>query len=188
MAPDPQPSDHSLPPRRRPRGCRPCARRTPSCVHAAARSNTTCARSTLCGRPRSRAVPTPSVCGSRGILCKCPAVGRAVATTLRPGRHCRWPTACTRRLSAVTSCVSVVVGGGRVVWGCGGGAGVCGGGARARPAAGRVARCGGPAPLLLARHGTLENKKFLEKNRIVKYCVVVLNYLFGVSKNSQLPE
>jgi hypothetical protein len=28
---------------------------------------------------------------------------------------------------------------------------------------------------------------FAEENRIVKYCVVVLNYLFGVSKNSQLP-
>ena len=28
---------------------------------------------------------------------------------------------------------------------------------------------------------------FAEGNRIVKYCVVVLNYLFGVSKNSQLP-
>ena len=26
-----------------------------------------------------------------------------------------------------------------------------------------------------------------EENRIVKYSVVVLNYLFGVSKNSQLP-
>jgi len=28
---------------------------------------------------------------------------------------------------------------------------------------------------------------FCGKDRIVKYCVVVLNYLFGVSKNSQLP-
>jgi len=28
---------------------------------------------------------------------------------------------------------------------------------------------------------------FAEGNRIVKYCVVVLNYLLGVSKNSQLP-
>ncbi len=43
----------------------------------------------------------------------------------------------------------VVVGGpGRVVWGCGGGAGDGGGAARARPAAGRVARRGGPAPAL----------------------------------------
>ena len=55
-----QPSAHSLPPRRRPRGCRPRARRTPSRVHAGYRSNTTRARSTLCVRPRSRAVPTPS--------------------------------------------------------------------------------------------------------------------------------
>ena len=30
--------------------------------------------------------------------------------------------------------------------------------------------------------------KFAEGNRIVKYCVVVLNYLFGVSKNSQFRE
>ena len=29
---------------------------------------------------------------------------------------------------------------------------------------------------------------FTEGNRIVKYCVVVLNYLFGVSKNSQFRE
>jgi hypothetical protein len=41
-----------------------------------------------------------------------------------------------------------------------------------------------------ARHGTLVNPWwviFAEGNRIVKYCVVVLNYLFGVSNNSQLP-
>jgi hypothetical protein len=42
----------------------------------------------------------------------------------------------------------VVVGGGRGVWGYGGGAGVGGGGARAGPAAGRVARRGGPTPAL----------------------------------------
>ena len=39
-------------------------------------------------------------------------------------------------------------------------------------------------------YGTLEvvvGHFFAEGNRIVKYCVVVLNYLFGVSKNSQLP-
>jgi hypothetical protein len=42
----------------------------------------------------------------------------------------------------------VVVGGERVVWGCDGGAGGGGGGAWAGPAAGRVARCSGPAPAL----------------------------------------
>jgi hypothetical protein len=42
----------------------------------------------------------------------------------------------------------VVVGTGRVVGGCGDGAGGVGGGSRARPAAGRVALRGGPAPAL----------------------------------------
>jgi hypothetical protein len=79
----PQPSAHSLQPRRCPRGCRPRATRTPSRVHAAARSNTTRARSILCGRPRSRAVPASIACGSRGILWKRLVVGRAVATTPR---------------------------------------------------------------------------------------------------------
>ena len=44
----------------------------------AARSNTTRARSILCGRPRSRAVPASIACGSRGILWKRLVVGRAV--------------------------------------------------------------------------------------------------------------
>ena len=41
----------------------------------AARSNTTRARSILCGRPRSRAVPASIACGSRGILWKRLVVG-----------------------------------------------------------------------------------------------------------------
>jgi hypothetical protein len=42
----------------------------------------------------------------------------------------------------------VVVGWGRVVWDCVSGAGCGGGGARARPTAGRVALCNGPAQAL----------------------------------------
>jgi len=61
-----QPSAHSLPPRLRPCGCLSRSRRTLIRVHAAARSNSTCVRSTLCGRPRSLAVPTPITCGSCG--------------------------------------------------------------------------------------------------------------------------
>jgi hypothetical protein len=41
-----------------------------------------------------------------------------------------------------------------------------------------------------ARYSEIRNPQwviFAEGNRMVKYCVVVLNYLFGVSKNSQLP-
>jgi hypothetical protein len=41
-----------------------------------------------------------------------------------------------------------------------------------------------------ARYSEIRNQQwviFAEGNRIVKYCVVVSNYLFGVSKNSQLP-
>jgi hypothetical protein len=79
--PHPPTFTHSLPPRRRPCDCRPRARHTPSRIHAAARSNTTRARSTLCGRSRSRVVPAPIACGSWGIICKRPAVGHAVATT-----------------------------------------------------------------------------------------------------------
>jgi len=44
---------------------RPRDTRTPSRVQAAVQSNTTCARSTLCGRPRSRASACIA-CGSRG--------------------------------------------------------------------------------------------------------------------------
>ena len=79
--PHPPTFTHSLPPRRRPCDCRPRARHTPSRIHAVARSNTTRARSTLCGRSRSRVVPAPIACGSWGIICKRPAVGHAVATT-----------------------------------------------------------------------------------------------------------
>ena len=41
-----------------------------------------------------------------------------------------------------------------------------------------------------ARYSEIGNPQwviFAEGNRIVKYCVVVLNYLLGGSKNSQLP-
>ena len=37
--------------------------------------------------------------GRAGILCKRSADGRAVVTTPRSGRHCRWPTARSRRPS-----------------------------------------------------------------------------------------
>ena len=54
--------------RRRLRGPRPSATRTPSRVQAAAQSNTTCARSMLCGRPRSRVCPPASHAGRGDTL------------------------------------------------------------------------------------------------------------------------
>jgi hypothetical protein len=42
-----------------------------------------------------------------------------------------------------------------------------------------------------ARYSEIRNPAwviFAEGNRIVKYCVVVLNYLFGLSKNIQFRE
>ena len=46
--------------------------------------------------------------GRAGILCKRSADGRAVVTTQRSGRHCRWPTERTRRPSMTCQ--------GRVEW------------------------------------------------------------------------
>jgi hypothetical protein len=46
--------------------------------------------------------------GRAGILCKRSADGRAVVTTPRSGRHCRWPTAHSRRPSMTCQ--------GRVEW------------------------------------------------------------------------
>ena len=68
----------------------------------------------------------------------------------------------------------------------------------AAPVTGAAAPAGTPAASVPrhkvqarhARYSEIRNPEwaiFAEGNRIVKYCVVVLNYLFGVFKNSQLP-
>ena len=59
------PAANAIQPRRLLRGPRPSDTRTPSSVQVAVQSNTTCARSTLCGRPCSCASACIA-CGSRG--------------------------------------------------------------------------------------------------------------------------